>query len=88
MAVIGPSGAGKSTLARGLVGVWPIARGELRLDGAMQDQWHPEDLGRLIGYLPQAVELFDGTVADNIARFSDIAKTRPSLPQPVAGATR
>jgi ATP-binding cassette subfamily C protein len=70
-AVIGPSGAGKSTLARGLVSVWPVVRGELRLDGASQDQWHPDDLGKLIGYLPQSVELFDGTVADNIARFSD-----------------
>lgn len=71
VAVIGPSGAGKSSLARGLVGVWPIVRGELRLDGATQDQWHPDELGSLIGYLPQTVELFDGTVGENIARFSE-----------------
>ena len=67
--VIGPSGSGKSTLARALVGVWPLARGHVRLDGAPLDQWIPEQLGRYIGYLPQDVELFDGTVAQNIARF-------------------
>ena len=70
MAVIGPSGAGKSTLARGLINVWPIVRGDMRLDGAELQQWHPEEFGAMCGYLPQTVELFDGTVADNIARFS------------------
>ncbi len=67
--VIGPSGGGKSTLARAMVGVWPVARGSIRLDGAPLDQWIPEDLGRHVGYLPQDVELFDGTVAQNISRF-------------------
>jgi PrtD family type I secretion system ABC transporter len=67
--VIGPTGAGKSTLARALVGVMPIIRGHVRLDGATHDQRDPDDLGRMIGYLPQDVQLFDGTVAQNIARF-------------------
>ncbi|WP_041810294.1 type I secretion system permease/ATPase [Rhodopseudomonas palustris] len=67
--VIGPSAAGKSTLARALVGIWPVARGEIRLDGATLDQWTAESRGSMIGYLPQDVELFDGTVAENIARF-------------------
>lgn len=67
--IIGPSAAGKSTLARALVGIWPIARGEIRLDGATLDQWPAESRGGMIGYLPQDVELFDGTVAENIARF-------------------
>ena len=67
--VIGPSAAGKSSLARLLVGVWQPARGKIRLDGAALDQWSPEQLGPHIGYLPQDVELFDGTVAENIARF-------------------
>jgi ATP-binding cassette, subfamily C, bacterial PrsD len=70
VAVVGPSAAGKSTLARGLVGAWPIVRGEIRLDGAEIGQWSPDDLGKAIGYLPQAVDLFDGTVSQNIARFS------------------
>lgn len=70
MAVVGPSAAGKSTLARGLIGVWPVVRGDIRLDGAEINQWSAEDLGRMTGYLPQAVDLFDGTVGENIARFS------------------
>lgn len=73
LGVIGPSGSGKSTLVRALVGIWPPARGTVRLDGAEIDQWHPEALGPSIGYLPQGVELFDGTIAENISRFSGTA---------------
>ena len=69
LAVIGPSASGKSTLARALIGVWPAARGRVCLDGAPIDQWDSARLGRYIGYLPQDIELFDGTVAENIARF-------------------
>jgi ATP-binding cassette, subfamily C, bacterial PrsD len=67
--VIGPSGSGKTTLMRGLLGIWPAAEGKVRLDGAAIDQWSREDLGLHIGYLPQNVELLEGTVAQNIARF-------------------
>lgn len=67
--IIGPSASGKSSFARALVGIWPAARGEVRLDGATLDQWPAETRGSFIGYLPQDVELFDGTVAENIARF-------------------
>jgi PrtD family type I secretion system ABC transporter len=70
LGIIGPSSAGKSTLARALVGVWPTARGVIRLDGADLDQWEAERLGTAIGYLPQDVQLFSGTVAENVARFA------------------
>jgi ATP-binding cassette subfamily C protein len=68
--VIGPSGAGKSTLARALTGVWRPAGGHIRLDGATLDQFTPDALGALLGYLPQRVSLFDGTIAENIARLA------------------
>ena len=68
--VIGPSGAGKSTLARALTGVWRAAGGTVRLDGASLDQYAPDVLGQHIGYLPQRVQLFEGTIAQNIARLS------------------
>ncbi len=70
LGIIGPSGSGKSSLARLMVGVWQPARGRIRLDGAAFDQWPAESLGQHIGYLPQDVELFAGSVAQNIARFA------------------
>lgn len=70
LGVIGPSGAGKSTLARALIGAWPVGAGTIRLGGATLDQYDPDVLGNLIGYLPQQVTLFDGTIAENIARLS------------------
>ena len=70
LGIIGPSASGKSSLVRALVGVWQPARGKVRLDGAALEQWSSEALGPHIGYLPQGVELFDGTVAENIARFA------------------
>lgn len=69
LAVIGPSAAGKTSLMRVMLGIWRANRGEVRMDGATLDQWDPEDLGRYIGYVPQTVELVEGTIGENISRF-------------------
>ncbi len=82
--VIGQSGAGKSTLARAITGVWRPAGGKIRLDGAALDNYAPDVLGQHIGYLPQRVQLFDGTIAENIARLS----TTPDPDAVVAAAKK
>lgn len=79
LGIIGPAASGKSTLARTLVGAWSPRRGIVRLDGAALDQWAGDDLGRHIGYLPQDIELFAGTVAQNIARFDSEATSEAIL---------
>lgn len=72
VALIGPSASGKSTMARALLGIWPTANGAIRFDGADIAQWDRGLVGPYIGYLPQDIELFDGTIADNIARFGEL----------------
>ena len=73
LALIGPSGSGKTSLAKALVSIWPPAQGQVRLDGVALSDWNNSDLGRYLGYLPQDVALFEGTIAENIARFDDNA---------------
>jgi ATP-binding cassette subfamily C protein len=83
MGIIGPSGSGKSTLARVLVGIWPASGGDLRLGGATLDQWDADVLGRQVGYMAQDAALFDGSVFDNICRF-----TKDPAPEAVMEAVR
>ena len=70
LGVLGPSGSGKSSLSKALVGVWPCQEGSIRIDGAEIDQYDRGELGHSIGYLPQEINLFDGTIAENIARMA------------------
>ncbi len=79
LALLGASGSGKTSLTKALVGVWPAMSGVVRLDGAALHQWNHDDLGRHIGYLPQDVALFDGSVAENIARFDEGADAEAIL---------
>lgn len=76
LALIGPSGGGKTTLARSLLGIWPLLRGSVRVDGADLKQWPTSFFTENVGYLPQEVALLDGTVADNIARFDPDADSK------------
>ncbi len=83
--IVGPSGAGKSTLVRCLLGIWPGAEGRVRVDGCPLEDWDRRTLGEQIGYLPQDVELFDGTIAENIARFGAVDDADVVLAAKAAG---
>jgi len=81
--LVGPSASGKSTLLRAMAGQWPILAGAVRIDGATLDQWNPDDLGRHVGWLPQDVDLIDGTVAENVSRLDPDA-----TPETIVDAAR
>lgn len=85
LAILGPSGSGKTTLARVMLGLWPALSGKVRFDGADVRHWDPLQFGRYVGYLPQDVQLFSGTVADNIARFGRIRSEKIVAAAKLAG---
>ena len=83
--IVGPSAAGKSTLARALLGIWPPQHGTVRLDGADISTWDKQKLGPHLGYLPQDIELFEGTISDNVARFTKVDPEKVVLAAQIAG---
>jgi ATP-binding cassette subfamily C protein EexD len=88
LAIVGNSAAGKTSLIRSILGLWPLSAGRVQLDGADIAQWNPGELGSRIGYLPQDVELFDGTVAENIARFTKTKDSRIVKAAHIAGVDK
>jgi ATP-binding cassette subfamily C protein EexD len=85
LAVVGPSGAGKSSLARAILGIWGLQAGKVRLDSADIHRWDRDELGSALGYLPQHIELFEGTVAENIARLGEVDAKKVVVAAKMAG---